>query len=147
MGPLIVIAPKKLLKLKAANSDIELFDEGLRFHRVLPDVMKEADNKKMRKVIFCSGQGYYDLEGERTKRGVKDIAICRLEEISPFPFRSVETEVAKYPNAETMWVQEEPKNQGAFSFVEPRFRNLFKKMGLKQQELPYSGRPISASTA
>lgn len=146
--PLIVVAPKKLLKLKAANSDIELFDEGLRFHKCIPDVHPNlAPNDKVRKVVFCSGQIYYDLEAEREKRGIKDIAIARLEEISPFPFRSVEVEVAKYKNAETMWVQEEPKNQGAYSFVEPRFRNLFKKMGVKQNELPFAGRPISASTA
>lgn len=145
--PLIVVAPKKLLKLKAANSEISKFDQGLRFHRVLPDELEGKDDKKVRKVIFCSGQVYYDLEAERTKRGINDIAICRLEEMSPFPFRSTETEIKKYPNAETMWVQEEPKNQGPFSFVEPRFRNLFKKMGLKQTDLPYAGRAISASTA
>ena len=109
--PLIVAAPKKLLKLKSANSDIEDFGVGLRFKRVLPDVLPDlTPNNKVRKVIFCSGQVYYDLENERNKRGIKDIAICRLEEISPFPFHSVKAEVEKYTGANVMWVQEEPKN-------------------------------------
>ena len=98
-------------------------------------------------MLFCSGQVYYDLENERTKRGIKDIAIVRVEELSPFPFRSVEPELKKYSNATPMWVQEEPKNQGAWTFVEPRFRNLLAKMGHKSDEIDYAGRPISASTA
>ena len=146
--PLIVVAPKKLLKLKAACSDIDQFKEGYRFKRVLPDDKQDlAPGSQVKRVIVCSGQVYYDLESERTKRNIKDIAIVRLEEISPFPFRSVEEEIKKYANAEVMWVQEEPKNQGAYSFVEPRFRNLLKKMQHKQTKLPYAGRPISASTA
>ena len=146
--PLIVVAPKKLLKLKAANSDMESFDQGLRFKRVLPETSKDlvADNK-VKRVIFCSGQVYYDLEGERTKRGIKDIAIVRVEELSPFPFRSIEPELKKYSGAEPMWVQEEPKNQGPWSFIEPRFRNLLRKMKHKSSDIEFSGRPISASTA
>ena len=72
---------------------------------------------------MCSGQVFYDLEAERKKRGVKDIAIIRLEQISPFPFRHVENSLKRYPNAEIMWTQEEPKNQGAWSFVELRLHN------------------------
>ena len=106
-----------------------------------------AQGDKVRKVIFCSGQVYYDLENERVKRKINDVAIVRVEEISPFPFRSVEPELKKYPNATPMWVQEEPKNQGAWSFVEQRFRNLLSKMGHKSRDIDYAGRPISASTA
>ena len=103
--PPIVVAPKKLLKLKAANSDIEDFDVGLRFKRVLPDTAKDlVPDSKVKRVLFCSGQVYYDLENERVKRGVKDVAIVRVEELSPFPFRSVEPELKKYPNAAPMWV-------------------------------------------
>ena len=146
--PLIVVAPKKLLKFKNATSDIEAFDEGLRFKAVLPDTFADlVPDNKVRKVIFCTGQVYYDLENERNKRKIKDIAIVRVEEIAPFPFRSIEAEVKKYPGAKVMWVQEEPKNQGAFSFVEPRFRNLFTKMNLNFDSVEYAGRRISASTA
>lgn len=109
--PLIVVAPKKLLKLKAANCDIEEFDEGLRFKRVLPDTASDlVADAKVRRVIFCTGQVYYDLENERNKKGVKDVAIVRVEELAPFPFRSIEPELKKYANAQPMWVQEEPKN-------------------------------------
>ena len=97
--------------MKAANSDIEAFDEGLRFKRVLPDKATDlVQDSKVRKVLFCTGQVYYDLENERTKRKLNDIAIVRVEELSPFPFRSVEPELKKYSNAEPIWVQEEPKN-------------------------------------
>ena len=103
--PLIVVAPKKLLKLKAAGSSIEDFDVGLRFKRVLPDTAADlVPAAKVRKVLFCSGQVYYDLENERVKKGVKDIAIVRVEELAPFPFRSVDAELKKYPNAAPMWV-------------------------------------------
>lgn len=145
--PLIVVSPKKLLKLKAANSNIEEFGQGLRFMKVIPDKgenMVAAD--KIRKVIFCSGQVYYDLENERTKKGVKDVAIVRVEQIAPFPFRSVRKVLEEYKNAEIMWTQEEPKNQGAWSFVDPRMRNLLHSMKDKR-DLAYSGRAISASTA
>ena len=83
----------------------------MRFKRVLEDPATDlvADNQ-IRKVVYCSGQVYYDLENERNKRGIKDIAIVRVEELSPFPFRSVEPELKKYNNAEPMWIQEEPKN-------------------------------------
>ena len=99
----------------------------------------------LRKAPIC--QVYYDLENERAKKGAKDIAIVRVEELSPFPFRSVEPELKKYPNATPMWVQEEPKNQGAWTFVEPRFRNLLAKIGRKNADIDFAGRPISASTA
>ena len=88
------MAPKKLLKFKNATSDIEAFDEGLRFKMVLPDTFPDlVPDNKVRKVIFCTGQVYYDLENERNKRKIKDIAIIRVEEIAPFPFRSVEAEI------------------------------------------------------
>ena len=61
-------------------------------------------------MIYCSGQIYYDLEAERTKLGVADVAIVRVEQIAPFPFRSIEPSLRRYSNAEVMWIQEEPKN-------------------------------------
>jgi 2-oxoglutarate dehydrogenase E1 component len=70
-----------------------------------------------------------------------------VEQLAPFPFRAVQTNLERYKNADIMWTQEEPKNQGAWSFVEPRMRNLLKSMKSKQQEIKYSGRGISASTA
>ena len=96
----------------------------MKFKPVIEDTLADlVTETKVRKVIFCSGQVYFDLEAERNKRNIKDIAIVRLEQIAPFPFRHVEPSLRKFKNAEVMWVQEEPKNQGGWSFVEPRFRN------------------------
>ena len=80
-----------------------------------------AADDKVRKVIFCSGQVYYDLDAERTKKGHDDVAICRIEQISPFPFRDVEKVFKQYPNATLTWAQEEPKNAGCWDFVYQRF--------------------------
>jgi len=102
---------------------------------------------KVRKVIFCSGQVYYDLIAEREKLGKKDIAILRLEQLAPFPFFSLIKELEKYPNASYTWCQEEHKNQGPWSFVEPRLRNTLKHINHKFTEIDYAGRQISASTA
>ena len=109
--PLVVPVSKKLLKFRGANSNFEDFETGLRFKRVLEDTATNlvADDQ-IRKVIYCSGQIYYDLEAERTKLGVTDVAIVRVEQIAPFPFRSIEPSLQRYANAEVMWIQEEPKN-------------------------------------
>lgn len=113
--PLVVMAPKKLLKYRGANSDIEDFDVGLRFKRALGDTNKSlVAPEKVRRVILCSGQVYYDLENARQAQGHHDVAIVRVEQMSPFPFRSVDAETAKYKNAEIMWAQEEPKNAGGW---------------------------------
>jgi len=78
--PLIVVSPKKLLKLKSASSTIEDFDQGLRFRKMIDDCgEKMVSDDKIRRVVFCSGQVYYDLEAERTKRGANDVAIIRVE--------------------------------------------------------------------
>jgi 2-oxoglutarate dehydrogenase E1 component len=107
----VVVAPKKLLRFKEAGSDIEEFGKGLRFKRVIADSNPNlVAPEKVKRVIFCSGQVYYDLDAARKKNGRNDVAICRLEQFCPFPFRYVTKELSKYTNAELMWVQEEPKN-------------------------------------
>ena len=102
-------------------------------------------NDKVRRVVFCSGQVYYDLTSERAKREIKDVAIVRVEQLSPWPFRSIERELVKYKNAELTWCQEENKNGGVWSFAEPRFRNQLKQMKSKTTEISYAGRAINAS--
>jgi 2-oxoglutarate dehydrogenase E1 component len=99
--PLIVASPKKLLKNKEANSNIEDFGEGLRFKRVLSDHSKKlVAPEKVKKIIFCSGQVHLDLETAREKTGRNDIAIVRVEQLCPFPFSSIIPEIQKYKNAE-----------------------------------------------
>ncbi|MGW2182421.1 multifunctional oxoglutarate decarboxylase/oxoglutarate dehydrogenase thiamine pyrophosphate-binding subunit/dihydrolipoyllysine-residue succinyltransferase subunit [Streptomyces sp. NPDC001732] len=113
--PLIVFTPKSMLRLKAASSKVEEFTSG-GFRPVIgDDSVNPAD---VRKVVFCAGKVYYDLEAERTKRGVTDTAIIRLERLYPLPGAELQAEIAKYPNAEKyLWTQEEPANQGAWPFI------------------------------
>ncbi len=113
--PLVVFTPKSMLRLKAAASKAEEFTNG-QFRPVIGDASVEPN--AVRKVVFCAGKVYYDLEAERKKRGVADTAIIRLERLYPLPGAELQAEVNKYPNAEKyLWVQEEPANQGAWPFI------------------------------
>ncbi|MET9345383.1 multifunctional oxoglutarate decarboxylase/oxoglutarate dehydrogenase thiamine pyrophosphate-binding subunit/dihydrolipoyllysine-residue succinyltransferase subunit [Streptomyces termitum] len=113
--PLIVFTPKSMLRLKAAASKVEEFTTG-GFRPVIgDDSVNPAD---VRKVVFCAGKVYYDLEAERQKRGDKETAIIRLERLYPLPGAELQAEIAKYPNAaKYIWAQEEPANQGAWPFI------------------------------
>lgn len=93
------MAPKKLLKFKAAGSPIEDFGAGLRFHKVLEDNSSLDADATVRKVVYCSGQVYYDLEARRVKESITDVAIVRVEQIAPFPFRSLRNTATRFPNA------------------------------------------------
>lgn len=94
---------------------------------VIPDQLPDlVAGPKVKQVIFCTGKVYYDLIKGRDKNQIKDTAIIRIEQLSPFPFLLVLIEMKKYPNAEMVWCQEEPRNQGAWSFVRPRL-SLTKK--------------------
>ncbi|WP_225823286.1 multifunctional oxoglutarate decarboxylase/oxoglutarate dehydrogenase thiamine pyrophosphate-binding subunit/dihydrolipoyllysine-residue succinyltransferase subunit [Streptomyces naphthomycinicus] len=113
--PLVVFTPKSMLRLKAAASKAEEFTTG-EFRPVIGD--GTVDPAAVRKVVFCAGKVYYDLEAERQKRGVTDTAIIRIERLYPLPGDELQAEVNKYPNAEKyLWVQEEPANQGAWPFI------------------------------
>ncbi|MFF1957766.1 multifunctional oxoglutarate decarboxylase/oxoglutarate dehydrogenase thiamine pyrophosphate-binding subunit/dihydrolipoyllysine-residue succinyltransferase subunit [Streptomyces sp. NPDC058220] len=113
--PLVVFTPKSMLRLKAAASKAEEFTTG-GFRPVIGDV--SVDPNAVRKVVFCTGKVYYDLDAERQKRGVTDTAILRLERLYPLPGAELQAEIAKFPNAEKyLWAQEEPANQGAWPFI------------------------------
>ncbi|MEU7426658.1 multifunctional oxoglutarate decarboxylase/oxoglutarate dehydrogenase thiamine pyrophosphate-binding subunit/dihydrolipoyllysine-residue succinyltransferase subunit [Streptomyces sp. NPDC040750] len=113
--PLVVFTPKSMLRLKAAASKAEEFTTG-EFRPVIGD--STVDPAAVRKVVFCAGKVYYDLEAERRKRGATDTAIIRIERLYPLPGAELQAEVNKYPNAEKyLWTQEEPANQGAWPFI------------------------------
>ncbi|WP_306190991.1 MULTISPECIES: multifunctional oxoglutarate decarboxylase/oxoglutarate dehydrogenase thiamine pyrophosphate-binding subunit/dihydrolipoyllysine-residue succinyltransferase subunit [unclassified Streptomyces] len=113
--PLVVFTPKSMLRLKAAASKAEEFTTG-EFRPVIGDA--SVDPNAVRKVVFCAGKVYYDLEAERKKRGVTDTAIIRIERLYPLPGAELQAEIKKYPNAEKyLWAQEEPANQGAWPFI------------------------------
>ncbi|CAL9297047.1 MULTISPECIES: multifunctional oxoglutarate decarboxylase/oxoglutarate dehydrogenase thiamine pyrophosphate-binding subunit/dihydrolipoyllysine-residue succinyltransferase subunit [Streptomyces] len=113
--PLVVFTPKSMLRLKAAASKAEEFTTG-QFQPVIGDA--SVDPAAVKKVVFCAGKVYYDLEAERQKRGVTDTAIIRIERLYPLPGAELQAEIKKYPNAEKyLWAQEEPANQGAWPFI------------------------------
>ncbi|KAL6074805.1 oxoglutarate dehydrogenase (succinyl-transferring) [Balamuthia mandrillaris] len=148
--PLIVISPKRLLKYPKAVSPLSDFlDSGnhLTFRRVIPDTCPTlVPPDQVRRLIFCSGNVYYDLEKEREERGFNDVAIVRIEQLAPFPFDHVESQAKLYSNAEITWAQEEPKNMGAWNWINPHIRSsLRKSRGLV--DLRYVGRAPSASPA
>ncbi|KJK36838.1 alpha-ketoglutarate decarboxylase [Streptomyces variegatus] len=113
--PLVVFTPKSMLRLKAAAAKAEEFTTG-QFQPVIGD--SSVDPAAVKKVVFCAGKVYYDLEAERQKRGVTDTAIIRIERLYPLPGTELQAEIKKYPNAEKyLWAQEEPANQGAWPFI------------------------------
>ena len=128
--PMFVFSPKRLLRHRDALSTIEEFSAD-RVSRMYEDTSTDLlPDKSIRKVILCSGQVYYDLAEERKKRNVKDIAICRVEQIAPFPFDKVQMQAKKYSNAHFQWVQEEPLNMGSWSYVMPRINTALKELGV-----------------
>ncbi|CAD5231452.1 unnamed protein product [Bursaphelenchus xylophilus] len=132
--PLIIISPKVLLRHPMAASPLSDFEEGTFFKPVLDDV--DSKPEKVKKVVFVTGKHAVLLMTERTKRGLEDTAIVRLERLCPFPVSEVREVLKKYSNASNfIWSQEEPKNAGAWSFIRPRFENA---LGL---QLKYVGRP------
>ena len=145
--PMISMAPKKLLRLKDACSNIDDFGESLRFRRVYPETYPEEIDapEKVKRVVFCSGQVYYDLLNARRNMKVKDVAIVRLEELHPFPYIRIEPVIKEYPNATVHWCQEEHRNAGAWNYVQNRFNNLCGK--LNKPQISYHGRGPNAAAS
>ena len=153
--PLVLMTPKSLLRHKRCVSTLEEMGPGSSFHRVLWDdaeyrpgstVKLVADNK-IRRVIMCSGKVYYDLLEEREKRGINDVYLLRVEQFYPFPFHSLMDELQRFNKADMVWCQEEPKNMGAWSFMEPNIEWVLDKVKAKTKRARYVGRAASASPA
>ncbi|TGJ98997.1 2-oxoglutarate dehydrogenase E1 component [Leptospira langatensis] len=140
--PLIIFTPKSLLRFPGALSPIEDLLKGA-FREVLPDAGGlKAD--KVEKVIFSFGKVYYDLLKYREENNVQNTALIRVEQVYPFPANAIEEVFKTYKNAKTIvWCQEEPKNQGAWTFVRDRFEDVLPS----GQKLKYAGRKESASPA
>jgi 2-oxoglutarate dehydrogenase E1 component len=140
--PLVLFSPKSLLRLPAAASPLEALTTG-GFQAVLDDA-EVADRGSVERVLLCSGKVYYDLRAEREKRGVKNVALVRVEQLYPFPQARFAEVVAGYPRlTDAAWVQEEPRNMGAWSFVRERAGDF---LGA-QRALRYVGRAASPSPA
>uniref|UniRef100_UPI002617CBF0 2-oxoglutarate dehydrogenase E1 component n=1 Tax=uncultured Lentibacter sp. TaxID=1659309 RepID=UPI002617CBF0 len=152
--PLILMTPKSLLRHKLAVSKTEEFTTGSSFHRILWDDAQYgnsdttlASDDKIKRVVMCSGKVYYDLLEERDARGLEDIYLMRVEQFYPFPAQSVVKELSRFKNAEVVWCQEEPKNQGAWTFIEPNIEWVLGRIKAKHGRPQYAGRPASASPA
>lgn len=135
--PLVMLTPKFLLHHKPCTSALADFGPGTFFNRIITD-NRLADNTRhlgkhpltgeellvpaqdVRRVIICTGQAYYHLSRERKRQKVRDVVLLRLEQIAPFPHDLLLQAITRYPHAEVVWFQEEPKNMGAWSYVRPR---------------------------
>ncbi|KAE8712103.1 2-oxoglutarate dehydrogenase [Hibiscus syriacus] len=157
--PLIVMSPKNLLRYKFCKSNLSEFDDvqghegfdkqGTRFKRLIKDQNNHSDLEKgIRRLVLCSGKVYYELDEERQKRNADDIAICRVEQLCPFPFDLIQRELKRYPNAEIVWCQEESMNMGAYTYIASRLCTAMKVLGRgSMEDIKYAGRPPSAATA
>ena len=147
--PLVVIAPKNLLREKRCTSSLADMAEGTKFRRVYGETNPAvvAGAAQVRRVLYCTGKVYYDLVEERDRRGVTDVAVVRLEQLAPFPWDKVAAEAALYPAAQAVWCQEEPKNMGAWSFVQPRIATATRTLNGREQRPLYVGRRPAAATA
>ena len=148
--PLIVMTPKSLLRHKACVSSLADFAEGSSFHRVLPEHRRLVARKNVKRVVLCSGKVYYDLLAAAQEHQVNNVAIVRVEQLYPFPAKSIACELKKYPNAEIVWCQEEPENNGAWHFVDRRIEKVLadiEDVDMQASRPIYVGRPESAATA
>ncbi|HTT10840.1 MAG TPA: 2-oxoglutarate dehydrogenase E1 component [Burkholderiaceae bacterium] len=140
--PLVIMTPKSLLRNKEAASPLSQLARG-EFETIIAETA-QLDPKKVKRLIVCSGKVYYDLVNAREERGEEGVAIVRIEQLYPFPHKTLAGELKKYPHlAEIMWCQDEPQNQGAWFYVQ---HHLLENMA-EGQKLGYTGRPASASPA
>ena len=153
--PLILMTPKSLLRHRRAVSRLGEMGPDTTFHRLLwDDAQTLPDEKiklladdKIRRVVMCSGKVYYDLYEEREKRGVNDIYLLRFEQLYPVPLKALVHELGRFTKAEFMWCQEEPRNMGAYSFMQPYLEWVLNQVGAKNKQPIYAGRAASAATA
>ena len=153
--PLIMMTPKSLLRHKRAVSTLAEMSGESSFHRLLWDDaqynkdegIKLQKDAKIRRVVLCSGKVYYDLYEEREKRGIDDVYLLRVEQLYPFPAKALINELSRFRQAEMVWCQEEPKNMGAWSFIDPYLEWVLAHIDAKHQRVRYAGRPAAASPA
>jgi 2-oxoglutarate dehydrogenase E1 component len=153
--PLILMTPKSLLRHRRAVSRLAEMGPDTTFHRLLwddaqllPDEkIKLVPDAKIRRVVLCSGKVYYDLYEERDKRGIDDVYLLRIEQLYPFPTKALMAELSRFRDAEIVWCQEEPRNMGAWVFVDIFLQWVLNQIEAKHRRARYVGRPASASTA
>jgi 2-oxoglutarate dehydrogenase E1 component len=153
--PLVIVTPKSLLRHKRVVSTLAEMGPDTSFHRLLWDdaqsrpgeKIKLKGDDKIRRVVLCSGKVYYDLYEAREAAGIDDIYLLRVEQLYPFPARALITELSRFKNADVVWCQEEPRNMGSWSYIEPNVEWVLEHSGGKVKRARYAGRAASASTA
>ena len=145
--PLIIMTPKSLLRNKMCVSKLSDMAEQTAFRRVIKDPDLNLKDKNIKKVVICSGKVFYNLYEEREKRKLENVKILRLEQIYPFPHRTLKEELSKTPDAEVVWCQEEPKNMGSWFFVDRKIEDVLMSYKAKFLRPTYAGREEAASPA
>ncbi|RJL05941.1 2-oxoglutarate dehydrogenase E1 component [Paracoccus aestuarii] len=152
--PLVLMTPKSLLRHPQAISTAEEFQTGSTFHRVLWDDAERGTSQtqlvaddQIKRVVVCSGKVYYDLLKARDEAGLTDTYLLRLEQFYPFPAQAMVKELGRFKQAEVVWCQEEPKNQGGWTFVDPNLEWVLERIGAKHTRARYAGRSAAASVA
>jgi 2-oxoglutarate dehydrogenase E1 component len=153
--PLILMTPKSLLRHKRVVSRLEEMGSNTTFHRLLwDDAQHKPDEKiklkpddEIKRVVLCSGKVYYDLYEARENAGIDNVYILRVEQLYPFPARALMHELGRFKQAEIIWCQEEPKNMGAWSFIEPNLQWVLERIEARVRRPSYAGRAATAATA
>jgi 2-oxoglutarate dehydrogenase E1 component len=153
--PLILMTPKSLLRHKRAVSRLDELGANTTFHRILYDdavmlpdeKIKLVGDDKIRRVVLCSGKVYYDLYEEREKRDIDDVYLMRVEQLYPVPLKALVQELGRFKHAELVWCQEEPRNMGAWHFIEPYLEWVLNQIHAPNKRPRYAGRAAAAATA
>lgn len=145
--PLIVMTPKSLLRHKKCVSHLNELTTGSSFNLIIGETEKLVADSKVRKVVICSGKVYYDLLEARKEKGINDVALIRLEQYYPYPEELLANKLKRYKNADVAWCQEEPKNMGAWVFLDRRLEASIEKANIKARRPSYAGRKATASPA
>ncbi|MDC0498253.1 2-oxoglutarate dehydrogenase E1 component [Alphaproteobacteria bacterium] len=144
--PLILMTPKSTLRHKGNASSLKDFVNGSTFHRVLHNLLSNDEKRKIDRVVLCSGKIYFELQDHINEFSLNNIHIIRLEQLYPFPYEALEEEIADFKNCEMIWCQEEPRNMGAWQFIEERIQSVLEKVTGKI-DLHFIGRRAAASPA
>jgi 2-oxoglutarate dehydrogenase E1 component len=145
--PLIIMTPKSLLRHELCVSSLKDMGPDTHFELILPEADKLQAKKDIHRVVLCSGKIYYDLLRERRERGIKDIAILRIEQLYPFPAKMLGDELKSYKNAEVVWCQEEPYNMGSWYYIDRRIEDVLVGVEHNCKRPRYVGRAESSATA
>jgi 2-oxoglutarate dehydrogenase E1 component len=145
--PLVIMTPKSLLRHKLAVSTLHEMSNGSVFKFVIPETDDLLPPDHVKRVVLCTGKVYYDLVSERRERGIKNVAIVRIEQLYPFPAKNLKAAIEPYVNADVVWCQEEAENNGAWTFLDRRIESVLTCLNGAAKRPSYVGRKAAASPA